>query len=257
MYANKIFFFLSLNLFTSPAAAAKSSSADILINKLEANLKSQDEYANIEMTIVDSNGQSKTRELDLKKRSPESDKQEVLLRIKRPADLKGVGLLSVLDNEFEQQWLYLPSQKKSRRIASTNKKEKFLDSEFSYEDFSASTYKSFTNKVILETILNGKRVKVVESITGYSASPYKKIITWIDATDYIPVKTEYYDPEGQLLKVMEFSDYKKFGGGAWRAQTVKVQNVQNNRKTLLKLSELKINTGIDQKEFSKQALESF
>lgn len=237
------------------AKAAKQMTAEEVLKKVETNLKSKDETAMIDMTIVESNGQSKDRRIEIKKRN--TQKQEVLVRLQKPADVKGVGLLSVMEKDSENQWLYLPSQKKSRRIASTSKKEKFLDSEFSYEDFSASTYKNFKNKLLEETTLEGKAVRVVESTTENSDSPYKKIVTWVDNSDFKPLKTEYYDQEGKLLKVMDFSDYKQFGKGAWRAQMVKVENVQNKRKTILKMSDLKINSGLQEKEFSKQALEAF
>lgn len=229
--------------------------AEDVLKKLETGLNSKDETALVDMTIIESNGQSKERRLEIKKRN--AGKQEVMVRLHKPADVKGIGLLSIVDKSSENQWLYLPSQKKSRRIASTSKKEKFLDSEFSYEDFSASTYKNFKNSLKKEESIEGKPVKVVESVANSGDSPYQKIVTWVDSSTYKPLKTEYYDHEGKLLKIMDFSDYKQFGKGVWRAQVVKVENVQNKRKTILKLSDLKINSGLKEKEFSKQSLESF
>ena len=79
-----------------------------------------------------------------------------MVKLLSPTDLKGVGLLTVSKNsDDESQWLYLPSEKRSRRITGSNKKGRFLDSELSFEDLSLSTYKNFSNSVI-ETKTQGR-----------------------------------------------------------------------------------------------------
>jgi len=38
---------------------------------------------------------------------------------------------------------------------------------------------------------------------------YSKIVSYVSATDYLPFKSECFDKKGQILKVIDFSDYKK------------------------------------------------
>lgn len=255
----KIFFlFVSIVtlLATSKSEAAKKMSADQILNKVELNLRSADEVATVNMEIKEKNGKSKERKLVIKKRNS-GKKQQVLVRLEKPSDIKGVGLLSVIEGSSEDQWLYLPTKKKSRRIISSKKKDSFLGSEFTYEDFSPSTYDRFKNKIVKTVDIKGKKAYLIESKAKTSEAPYKKILTWVGVKDYRIFQSQYFDSSGKKLKVMTFNSYKKFGKKSWRAQKIEVRNVQNSRGTTLMLSELKLDTGLNDAEFSKRALENY
>ena len=235
----------------SSAVAAPNLDANKILNNVEKGLLSKDEKATIKMKVVESNGSSKERELEIKRKS--GDKHQILVRLKAPSDVSGIAVLSVVKGTSEDQWLYMPSQKKARRVVGGNKSQKILDTEFSVEDFSASTYAKFQNKVLKEERAPSAAVAVIES-TGKGDASYSKILTWVDLANYQIQKSEYYDKEGKLLKTMVFRDYKKFGNVS-RAQTVEVRNMQNQRSTILKIAGLKINAGLSDSEFTQNALE--
>lgn len=237
-------------------AEAKDLSADQILKRVEKSLKSNDEVASVSMEIIEKNGKSKTRKLVIKKKN-KGKKQQILVRLEKPTDIKGVGLLSVIEGSSEDQWLYLPSSKRSRRIISSKKKDSFLGSEFSYEDFSPTTYNKFKNKVVKSVKLKNKEAYIIESKAGKGKAPYSKILTWVAKKDFRILQSQYYDQKGKKLKVMTFNKYKKFAGNSWRAQSISVRNLQNKRSTKLLLSELKLNTGLNDNEFSKRALESY
>ena len=245
-----------LTLIFAESAMAKKMSATDILNKVEKNLKSADEIATVSMEIKEKNGKSKTRKLIIKKKNV-GEKQQVLVRLEKPSDIKGVGLLSVIEGSSEDQWLYLPTEKKSRRIISSKKKDSFLGSEFTYEDFSPSTYDRFKNKLIKVVKVKGREAYLIESKAKETGAPYKKILTWVGTKDYRILQSQYFDHKGKKLKVMTFNDYKKYGKKSWRAQKIEVRNVQNKRGTTLMLSELKLDTGLSDSEFSKRALENY
>jgi outer membrane lipoprotein-sorting protein len=239
-----------------PAGAAKAApaqDANKILKSVEQRLESKDEAARIRMKVVESNGSSKERELVIKRKSGANHK--VLVRLKAPSDVSGVALLSVSKGGSEDQWIYMPSQKKARRVVAGNKSQRFLDTEFSLEDFSANTYARFENKIFKEERSPSAAVTVIES----KAKPggegtYSRILTWVDTSTYQLQKSEYYDNGGKLLKTIVFRDYKKYGN-AWRAQTVEVRNAQTQRSTVLKIAALKLNAGISDREFTQTALE--
>ena len=47
-----------------------------------------------------------------------------------------------------------------------------------------------------------------------------------------PLKIEYYDRKGDLLKVGLFKDYKKFGNH-WRVSAIEMSNVQTKKRPSL------------------------
>lgn len=239
------------------ARAAAAADANTILKKVEAGLNAKDESALIKMKVVESNGSEKEREVEIKRKSGGNSgaKNQVLVRLKSPSDVSGVALLSVSQGGNEDQWLYMPSQKKARRVVSGNKSQRFLDTEFNLEDFSASTYSRFENKLVKEDRQPSAAVAVIESKSRAGAeSSYSKIMTWVDLASYHVQKSEYYDKDGKLLKTMIFRDYKKFGS-SWRAQTVEVRNMQTSRSTILKLADVKLNSGLSDREFTQSALE--
>lgn len=238
--------------FSPVTSAVAAPDAKTILKKVEQNLSAKDESAVVKMKVIESNGSSKERELEIKRKS--GGKHQVLVRLRAPSDVSGVAFLSITNGSREDQWLYMPSQKKARRVVSGNKSQRFLDTEFNLEDFSASTYARFDNKVIKEERAPSASVAVIESKARGEESSYSKILTWIDLNSYQVQKSEYYDRDGKLLKTMVFRDYKKYGS-AWRARTIEVRNMQNQRSTVLQMAALKVNSGLSDREFTQGALE--
>lgn len=244
---------LGLGLISQTTFASAPNVQDIL-KKIEKTNMSPYEQVEIKMKIHEPDGAVKERVLSIKKKSDKE--QKAMVKLISPTDLKGVGLLTVSSGKGEEdQWLYLPSEKRSRRIVGSNKKGRFLDSELNYEDLRASTYSQFQNKII-ENKKDGNQheIAVIESkAKPDSESSYSKIKTWVDISDYKILKSEYYGDDGKLLKIMTFNDYKKYKN-LWRAQNISVKNVKKNRSTTLELKKFS-QKKIDDGEFSMSALE--
>lgn len=252
-YQRYIIFLLivtSMVLISNPLFAAPNAT-DIL-KKIAKDNATASEEAKIRMTIKEPDGSSKDRTMVIKKK--QGSEQMALVRLLSPNDLKGIGLLSVYKGSNENQWLYLPSEKRSRRIVGSNSKGRFLDSEINYEDLRLATYENFNNKVLKDPSSKNKNILIIESTAkDDDASAYGKIKTWVDTKLSRIVKAEYYTPEGKLLKVMTFSKYKKYKN-VWRARMISVKNVQKNRSTTLKLEKFSTKN-LDSDEFTVSALE--
>lgn len=248
--------FLSLALMSMvmvAEAAKKTLSADQILNRVQSTNNVKNETTELEMKIKERDGSTKDRSLVIKKKI--GDKKKALVKIKEPVDLKGVGLLTVSEaKDDEAQWLFLPSEKRPRRIASSNKNGKFLDSDLSFEDLSLSTYQNFNNKVVKTLKKDGKEVAVINSVAkSKDGTSYGVIRTWVDLNKFQILKANYYNHKKKLVKKMLFSGYKKYGK-VWRAQKVIVQNVKKRRSTTLELKKVSLDS-IDEGELSMSALE--
>lgn len=234
------------------AAQVDPNNAKSLLDQVQKNVTSQDEVATVKMVITEADGTKKDRALEIRRKGKESS-QRVLVRMQGPADLKGTALLSVSKGKESDQWLYLPSSKQTRRILSSKKNSSFMDSELSYEDMGTSSDAQFESKVLKQDTIEGRKFSVVEN-TPRGESSYGKVLVWIDLSTYLVGKMEYYDKSMKLLKITNFSGYKQFDKGVWRAQKVSVTNVQNKRGTVLELSGLALNKGLEDEEFTEGAL---
>jgi outer membrane lipoprotein-sorting protein len=56
-------------------------------------------------------------------------------------------------------------------------------------------------------------------------------VSWVDQADFQLRKVEFYDRRGDLLKVLELSDYRQYENGIWRAHLLSMSNVQTNKQT--------------------------
>jgi hypothetical protein len=226
--------------------------ADEIFKKVEKAGSVPSEEVQMKMNIIEPDGAVKPRDLIVRKKQKGAE-QKALVKILSPSDLKGVGLLTIKDGSgAEDQWLYLPSEKKSRRIIGSGKKKKFLDSELSYEDMRPSTYKNFNNTVAKTE--KDKHITIVESTPKKKGdSSYGRIKSWVYTKDWVIIKTEYYDENDSLMKVSTFDNYKKFSG-AWRAKKVTVKNVKKNRGTTMEIKDFS-SKNIDDEDFSMSELE--
>lgn len=241
---------LAACFFSSLCAHARSNEdVEKILKQVELRAAPPSERVDLEMTIQEADGAKKTRELTILRKNDRYAR--ALVRLQKPADLRGLTLLTMTEGSKEEQYLYLPSDKKARRILGSNKKGKFLDSEIAYEDMAISTYKEYMNKIAKD---DGKTITIVSKIKKRGESSYGRIITWISKADFRIQRVDYFDRTGRLLKRAEFSDYQKIGDKYWRAREVNVRNAQNNRRTKLHVKHVSLKT-IDEGEVSLAALE--
>ncbi|MCX5885131.1 MAG: outer membrane lipoprotein-sorting protein [Proteobacteria bacterium] len=98
----------------------------------------------------------------------------------------------------------------------------------------------------------GKECYVVESISLNKEIKYGRRISWIDQRRWLPFKTEYYDKGGALWKTLKVEWQNKFGFWFWKKAVV--ENVQTGYKTLITTGDVRVNVGLQEKDFSAEGL---
>src|SRR5262245_12047554 len=92
-----------------------------IMNKADKVNRAKDEKNTVTLTIVSPRGEKRRRELTTYFQSGEGDDDKALIRFESPADVKGTGFLTLEQGETDEQWLYLPDLKKTKRIAGATK----------------------------------------------------------------------------------------------------------------------------------------
>ncbi len=240
---------VSLGLIAPAVGGTVELGPDEILKQVEIRSSPPQEMVELRMVIQEPSGSKKERWLSITRKN--GKEQKALVRLEKPSDLKGLALLSVNSESKEDQWLYLPSTKKTRRILGSNSKGKFLDSEIAYEDLKASTYKSFVSKIVSKS----PGIVEIEGVARKGTpTAYSKVKTWVSVPDYKIVRLEYWDDRGKLLKRTEFKGYERVGEKYWRAKFMEVQNVQNKRRTVLELKRVSLKD-ISDDDVSLSALE--
>ncbi len=228
--------------------AARSDRTDVGFGASEVNLK---------MVLRNAAGQEASRSLRIStlEKADETVGDKSLVLFETPRDIKGTALLShakILDPD--DQWLYLPALKRVKRISSSNKSGPFVGSEFAFEDFTAIELNKFDYRFIGTEVCGDLMCDVLERLPRYENSGYTKQIAWVDQDDFQIRKVEFYDRRGDLLKVLDFSDYRLYENGVWRAHLLSMSNVQTNKQTELVYDDYRFGAGLSEGDFVKGRL---
>lgn len=214
-----------------------------------------DSAASMEMTLKNRNGDTSIRQVRVKTLEVMGDGDKSMSIFDKPRDVKGTAFLTYSHSKVpDEQWLYLPALKRVKRISSKNKSGPFMGSEFAYEDISSQEVDKYTYKYLRDEDIESKPTFVMEQIPTYKNSGYTRQIVWIDQSEYIPLKIEFYDRKNSLLKTLVFSQYKKYKNQYWRAHNMFMTNHQKGKTTLLTWGDYTFGAGLTDKDFNKNVL---
>lgn len=218
------------------------------LKKFDAN----DEEAKVKMSITAPDGSEKTREI-LIKRVGGAKEQRMIARIMAPQDLKGTSLLSIITKNEENQWVYFPSSKQTRKIVTGEQGDNgVLGSELRYDDFNPAVIRKANATLLKTETIKGKTYDVFEAKLPPGESPYHKALVWIQNGLDLPLQIEYFVNE-EKVKFITFSKYRKVGS-VIRPHRVVIKNLKTNKGTEIQLSQFKINRGLTLDRLSVESL---
>jgi outer membrane lipoprotein-sorting protein len=173
-----------------------------------------------------------------------------------PADVKNTSFMNWSYDEEgkdDDQWIYLPALKKTKRISSDSKSDYFMGSDFTYDDLGDRHPTQDTHKILREETVDGKDCYVIESVPKDDDYMYSKTITWIIKDKWVGVKKEFYDEDDDLLKILSIKNTEEIKGFLIITNSV-MNNIQKKHKTVIKLTNVKINTGISKSKFTERMM---
>jgi outer membrane lipoprotein-sorting protein len=246
------------------AAIAKGTTPDKVGLMIAAEADRRDDgFADSEVTLrmVLRNAQGQESLRQMRNQTLEAADKTVgdktLIIFDQPRDVAGTAFLTftkILDPD--DQWLYLPSLKRVKRISSKNKSGPFMGSEFAYEDIGSQEVGKFDYAYLREEKCPDAKTDcfVVERKPLYADSGYTRQVVWMNAEHFIPEKLEFYDRKGDLLKTQAFEGYKQYLGQYWRAAKFVMVNHQTGKSTDLMFDDYKFRVGLKDADFTTDKL---
>ncbi|TAI47003.1 outer membrane lipoprotein-sorting protein [Flagellimonas allohymeniacidonis] len=206
----------------------------------------------LKMVLKNKNGQTSQRFLSNSFLELTEDGDKSLIVFDSPKDVKGTATLTFTHKVgSDDQWLYLPSIKRVKRISSNNKSGPFVGSEFAYEDLSSQEVEKYAYKFIkAEGDLLYVEQDPVDPKSGYT----RRIAVYNKDKGYRLEKMDFYDRKNSLLKTLTYEDYKLYKNKYWRALTLNMVNHQTNKETLLTFSDYNFAAALSDENFTEVAL---
>ena len=210
------------------------------------------------MVITAKNGSTTERIIDQYAKDDAAGRARSVIVFQSPATVRGTRFLT-MDNAAgkSDQWIFLPSLGKVRRIAASEGGGNFMGTDFSYDDMSSMDRDVGldTHTILREETLGGAACYVIQSVPKAGDYQYSKTILWIDKEQYRIYKSEMYDKRGALLKVMEMSGYKDVQGRDTASET-KVSTVPAGTSTTIYMDIVKYDDPIPEGVFTTSYLET-
>lgn len=213
------------------------------------------------LKIIDSRGRERVRKTSMASRTFDNGRTEKrIIRFLSPAEVEGTGML-IFDNEdkSDDMWIYMPALRKTRRIVSSEKSRSFMGSEFSNADMSAPTLEDYKYTLMGSEQRSGKDCWKIEQEPANDdvsdETGLSKEILWISKAEYVTMKSEYYDQDGELWKIRTSSDIKEITPGKYMAAYMKMENVQNGRTSEFTLDKILYNPEVKEEYFTVAFLE--
>ena len=237
--------------------------ADEIMKKNFVSTKVLDSVSDATFTLINKNGQTRVRKTfgTTKLQSNGVDNMR-MVRFLSPPDVKGtVTLLIEHSDKDDDIWVYLPALKKVRRLVSSNKKDSFVGTDFSYEDVIGQKVEDWNHRLLKEEEINGQTCYVIESLpkneTVKSNSGYSKRTTWIRKDNFVMLKGEVLDQALQPLKTFSFTDVQLVDPerGKWQQMRLEAANTQNGHRTVIQFENFKANQNIKDDFFTTRYME--
>lgn len=248
---------ISLMLFgvIAPAVAADPSGEEIIKRSLDTFYYSgKDQKARVSMKLVNAQGSVRERNLTmLRLNVGTSGDQRYYLFFHSPADVKGTAFLVwKYPRAEDDRWIYIPAINLVKRIAADDKRSSFVGSDFTYEDVSGRDLADETHQLVKREELDGRPTFVVESKPKASMD-YVRRLVWVDAERWLPLKEEYYDAQGQILRVFTATKVEQLSG-VWTATGRTMTNQKSGHRTEASLADVEYGVGLSADIFTERYL---
>lgn len=214
------------------------------------------------MRMIDRRGKERIRET-IGYRKYFGDEKRTVLFYLAPANVKDTAFLTYDYKEpstDDDQWLYLPALRKVRRISTSDRGDYFLGTNFTYEDIKKegkiepSDFHFTTKQADQIGKISSYLVEAVPKSDAIAKElGYGQTRFWVDASNWIVIRAEYWDTRGRPLKTLVTNDIRQIDG-IWTRHGLTIDNHKTGHKTIFTFSEVDYRSEVKDAVFTKRAL---
>jgi len=177
------------------------------------------------------------------------------VRITAPPKDRGVAFLNVPPN----LWNYIPRVERTLRIPPSMMLQSWMGSDFTNDDLvrESSQLDDYEHHWlgVAPAGADLPRAYVIEYRPHEDAPVvWGRIAAWIDAERFAPLRQEFYDEAGALLRVMRFSDFRRTRGRFYPHAWSLIPQDRPGRETAIQIEEIRFDEPIPDSIFTRRNL---
>ena len=253
---------VAILLSTGWITAYGQISGSELVAKVNQRDEGQQLTQKVEITMIDKRGKTQNRSLIWYRKDIQDQRKSVIF-YESPANVQGTAFLTFdyhASDQEDDQWLYLPALRKTRRISAANRGDYFLGTDLTYEDVKLATKigsDDYNFKILDINDGNGTSVIQLEGIPKNSQLArelgYSKVQYLIDPGIYMPLQIIYWDIAGNKLKTVEFKEVRLVQG-IHTVHQIEAVNFKTNHRTTFHFNQPDYQTELADDMFSEQSM---
>jgi hypothetical protein len=252
-----------LLLALAQAALFASLSVDEIVNKVDTRDEGDNGIGTMKMILIDKHKNKRVRDMKKYSKNFGEDIYSGIFFLS-PSDVKNTAFLTYDYDDGakdDDQWLYLPALKKTKRIASSDKSASFMGSDFTYSDMTSRTIEDYTYKLVKESKVGAHKVWVIESkpktqIT-IDETGYTKSYMFVRQDNFVVTRALHFMTDGGKKKYMDVKKLEKIDG-IWVATEIEMKTKKGKQTlhaTILKFNDVKFNQNLNDNFFTVRQIE--
>ena len=251
-YSNTINFIIFTMLFSGgfyPAEKVFALTGREIMEKVNARDEGDRSKGEMEMILIDKKGKKRIRKLKTFGGKKNKDTLSLMFFLS-PADVKNTGFLTYDYNESgkdDDQWLYLPALRKTKRIAAGDKSGSFMGSDLNYSDMTTPDLDLYDYTLMKETEVRGNKVWQIKAVPKSKdeakKSGYSKSVIFIRQDNYVMIRAVRWVYKKRRNKYLDVKKLEKIDG-IWVSTEMHVTKKTGKKtlhKTILKQKNIRFN----------------
>jgi len=238
--------FLMALVMTSSGDCRAEMSATQIIKKCDSLLRGKTSRGESRMNVITPNWE---RTIDMKYWSDGTEK--FFIHIMNPARERGTTFLKA--GHLLYQWL--PSAEMEIKITPSMMLQSWMGSDFTNDDLvkESSMVKDYTHKLLGKEKIEGAECYKIQCTPKPNAPVvWGKLLMWVETSNMIPRREEFYNEKGALIKRMNFSDIKQTNDRPYPMTWTMVPLNKKGHKTIYRIIKVEFNKRISPQIFTKR-----
>ncbi len=235
---------------------SRDAEASQVLERAFANLYDCDLRARLTLTLRNGRGEQSIRQAEIARKRIRGHMHSYG-RFLEPAWMRGTAVLVLDHGGSSEHFLFLPEQKRVRRVTSVQRTDAFLGSDLWYEDLERRDLTRYTIESMSEEVLAGEPVHQILA-SPRQVSRYQRVAFAIARSDFFLLKSSYFRKDAELpFKTIDSERQSALARHGHVLPTVLlVRNQLRGTTTEARFAELEINPELSDNLFTSVALEA-